>query len=76
MAVAAGAIATSAADTWATEVGSVETLVRPMRSGNRARIHVCANRTRHSGGFRWLDNDSVNAISTIGGATVGVQCLL
>lgn len=35
------------------------------------RIHRCGARTRVEGGLPWLDNDGVNAISTVGGALVG-----
>jgi len=35
------------------------------------RVHFCGNSTRHVGGWRWLDNDAVNALSTLGGALVG-----
>jgi uncharacterized protein (TIGR00297 family) len=35
------------------------------------RIHRCGTSTTVTGGLRWLDNDGVNAISTIGGALFG-----
>jgi uncharacterized protein (TIGR00297 family) len=35
------------------------------------RIHRCGTPTRVTGGFRWLDNDGVNAIATLGGALLG-----
>jgi uncharacterized protein (TIGR00297 family) len=35
------------------------------------RIHRCGAPTTLAGGLSWLDNDLVNAISTIGGALVG-----
>ncbi|NOT09725.1 MAG: DUF92 domain-containing protein [Gemmatimonadales bacterium] len=35
------------------------------------RIHRCGALTRHSWGWRWLDNDGVNAISTAVAALVG-----
>ena len=35
------------------------------------RIHRCGSTTTVTGGIRWLDNDGVNAISTIGGALFG-----
>jgi uncharacterized membrane protein len=35
------------------------------------RIHRCGSRTTVTGGVRWLDNDGVNALSTIGGALFG-----
>ena len=35
-------------------------------------VHWCGTRTDIRGGLRWLDNDGVNAASTIGGALVGV----
>jgi uncharacterized protein (TIGR00297 family) len=35
------------------------------------RVHFCGNETRLLGGWRWLDNDGVNALSTFGGALVG-----
>ncbi len=38
--------------------------------------HTCGNPTTHQHGIRWLDNDGVNALATIGGALVGVMFLL
>lgn len=35
------------------------------------RVHRCGARTTVAGGIAWLDNDGVNALSTIGGALVG-----
>jgi len=35
------------------------------------RVHRCGSTTTVTGGIRWLDNDGVNAISTIGGALFG-----
>jgi uncharacterized protein (TIGR00297 family) len=35
------------------------------------RIHRCGSMTTVTGGVRWLDNDGVNAISTLGGALFG-----
>jgi uncharacterized protein (TIGR00297 family) len=35
------------------------------------RIHRCGSMTTVTGGLRWLGNDGVNAISTIGGALFG-----
>ena len=34
-------------------------------------VHWCGTRTDLRGGLRWLDNDGVNAASTIGGTLVG-----
>jgi uncharacterized protein (TIGR00297 family) len=34
--------------------------------------HVCGNATRHAGGWSWVDNDVVNALSTAAGALVGL----
>ena len=36
------------------------------------RTHVCGNATRHAGGWSWVDNDVVNALSTVAGALVGL----
>lgn len=33
-------------------------------------VHGCGDSTRHAGGIRWLDNDAVNAVSTVAGAVV------
>ncbi len=33
-------------------------------------VHVCGARTARTGGLAWLDNDGVNAISTVAGALV------
>ena len=32
------------------------------------RVHSCGARTVHVRGLRWLDNDAVNALSTVAGA--------
>lgn len=36
------------------------------------RIHRCGAPTTITGGWRWLDNDGVNALSSLGGAFIGV----
>jgi uncharacterized protein (TIGR00297 family) len=33
-------------------------------------VHGCGDSTRHAAGIRWLDNDGVNAVSTVAGAVV------
>jgi uncharacterized membrane protein len=35
------------------------------------RVHRCGRTTDLVGGIRWMDNDVVNALSTVGGALVG-----
>lgn len=35
------------------------------------RVHHCGNATELRGGAAWLDNDGVNALSTLGGAVLG-----
>ena len=35
------------------------------------RVHHCGTRTQHVRGIAWLDNDGVNAVSTLGGAVTG-----
>ncbi len=44
--------------------------------GTERRIHVCGAETTVIGGFSWLDNDRVNAMSSVGGAIVGFLWLL
>ena len=39
-------------------------------------VHDCGATTRHAGGIRWMNNDLVNALSSIGGASIGALCLL
>lgn len=39
--------------------------------GTEQRIHRCGSATTHVAGFRWLDNDAVNALATLGGALLG-----
>lgn len=39
--------------------------------GTEQRIHRCGNSTTRTGGIAWLDNDGVNALSTLGGALLG-----
>ncbi len=34
-------------------------------------LHSCGTTTETRGGFHWVDNDAVNAISSITGAVVG-----
>ena len=41
------------------------------RSSTEQAIHRCGTPTTHSGGVRWLDNDGVNALSTVLGALFG-----
>ena len=36
------------------------------------RMHLCGNATRNAGGLSWVDNDVVNALSTVAGALVGL----
>lgn len=40
------------------------------------RIHRCGRSTDHSRGIAWLDNDVVNAISSLGGGITGMLCLI
>lgn len=40
------------------------------------RVHGCGTTTRHSRGVAWLDNDGVNALSSLGGGVIGMLCLL
>jgi uncharacterized protein (TIGR00297 family) len=39
-------------------------------------VHDCGATTRHAGGIGWMNNDMVNALSSIGGASIGALCLL
>ena len=39
-------------------------------------IHTCGAMTEHRRGFRWLDNDGVNLLGSIGGAAAGALWLL
>lgn len=39
-------------------------------------VHICGTVTRRVGGIRWIDNDAVNAISSITGAVAGGILLL
>lgn len=41
------------------------------RADTERRVHQCATVTEVRGGFAWLDNDGVNAASTLGGALLG-----
>lgn len=41
------------------------------RSSTERRVHRCGGRTELRGGLAWLDNDVVNAMSTLGGALLG-----
>jgi uncharacterized protein (TIGR00297 family) len=40
-------------------------------SDTERRVHHCGARTQHVRGLRWLDNDAVNALSTVAGALAG-----
>ncbi|MEO8193362.1 MAG: DUF92 domain-containing protein [Gemmatimonadales bacterium] len=44
--------------------------------GTERAVHTCGTVTMPAGGFRWLGNDLVNLVSTIGGACLGSLCLL
>lgn len=41
-------------------------------SATEQRAHACGTRTEVRGGLPWLDNDGVNAASTLGGAIAGL----
>jgi uncharacterized protein (TIGR00297 family) len=41
------------------------------RVATERRRHHCGTLTSHAGGLRWLDNDGVNALATVGGAAAG-----
>jgi uncharacterized protein (TIGR00297 family) len=41
-------------------------------SATEQRVHRCGSRTEPRGGLSWLDNDGVNAVSTLGGALAAV----
>lgn len=45
-------------------------------TGTERAAHVCGTLTTPAGGIPWLDNDAVNAISSLGGAAIGALCLL
>jgi uncharacterized protein (TIGR00297 family) len=36
-------------------------------------VHTCGANTRFTGGWRWLDNDAVNAVASIVGAAIGLS---
>jgi uncharacterized protein (TIGR00297 family) len=44
--------------------------------GTERVVHDCGAPTRHAGGIRWMDNDIVNGISSLGGAAIGASCLM
>jgi uncharacterized protein (TIGR00297 family) len=44
--------------------------------GTERAIHTCGRKSIHAGGVRWLNNDLVNLLSSLGGAAVGSLCLL
>ena len=39
-------------------------------------VHTCGTATTPTGGIHWLDNDAVNALSSLSGALIGSVCLL
>lgn len=41
------------------------------RADTEQRVHRCGAATQHRSGVRWLDNDAVNAVSTVLGAAIG-----
>lgn len=45
-------------------------------AGTERQIHVCGTRTVPAGGIGWMNNDAVNALSSLGGAAIGGLCLL
>jgi uncharacterized protein (TIGR00297 family) len=42
-------------------------------AGTEQRVHRCGRPTHAVGGAGWIDNDGVNAISTVGGALLGAS---
>ena len=44
--------------------------------GTERAIHTCGTKSIYAGGIRWLNNDLVNLLSSLGGAAVGSLCLL
>jgi uncharacterized protein (TIGR00297 family) len=44
--------------------------------GTERAVHVCGTMTAPSGGIPWLNNDFVNALSSVAGALIGLSCLL
>jgi uncharacterized protein (TIGR00297 family) len=44
--------------------------------GTERAIHTCGTKSIHAGGIRWLNNDLVNLVSSVGGAAVGLLCVL
>ena len=44
--------------------------------GTERAIHTCGRKSIHAGGIRWLNNDLVNLLSSLGGAAVGSFCVL
>ena len=44
--------------------------------GTERAIHTCGTKSIHAGGIRWLNNDLVNLLSSLGGAAVGSLCVL
>ena len=44
--------------------------------GTERAIHTCGTKSVYAGGIRWLNNDLVNLLSSVGGAAVGSLCLL
>jgi uncharacterized membrane protein len=40
--------------------------------GTERAIHTCGSVTRKSGGIAWMDNDVVNALSTLCGGIIGL----
>ncbi len=45
-------------------------------TGTEQEVHTCGTTTEVAGGVRWIDNDVVNFMSSICGATLGALCSL
>jgi len=42
------------------------------RTWTERRVHTCQYRTKHARGLRWMTNDTVNFLATVGGALVAL----
>jgi uncharacterized membrane protein len=72
MAAALGGIAGSTLDSLLGATVQARRWCDRCRAPTERGTHACGSPTRVVGGFAWLDNDGVNAISTAAGGLVGL----
>ncbi|MFN2399086.1 MAG: DUF92 domain-containing protein [Gemmatimonadaceae bacterium] len=76
VAASAGGLAGSAADSLLGSVWQSRRKCGLCSEFTERRVHSCGTITEHAGGLHWMENDQVNFLSTLGGATVALMVWL